>query len=72
MVTLSERTNQILDAWQGDSCPSCGRHMRAYHWDEEGIVWSWCDHCDKERWTAFEPRPASFDPEPDAVDDPPF
>lgn len=70
-MKLSEKREAVLKAWDGEPCPRCGRACRAYHWDDEGIVWSYCDRCDRDVWTAHEPIGGPYEPE-DPADDLPF
>lgn len=63
MVTRSEWIESVLRAWEDEPCPRCGRNLRPYHVDEEGVVWGHCGWCDRDSWIAREYWPVRFDPE---------
>jgi hypothetical protein len=67
----SEWAERILEAWNGDPCPRCGREGRCYHVNDDGDVCCYCGSCDKEWAAATESVPLAFDPE-DEDDDLPF
>lgn len=63
MVTRTEWVNSVLNAWRGEPCPRCGRELRPYHVDDEGVVWGECPNCEADFWIAREYWPAKLDPE---------
>jgi hypothetical protein len=64
VITRSEWTQRMLAMFDDEPCPICGHVIRAYHLDDEGVVWSWCETCQRDLWTAHLTIPTKFAAEP--------
>jgi hypothetical protein len=70
--TFSEWQRDVEQAYQDETCPSCGRPHGTIHVSQDGEVTIYCPASGATYWIASEPKPRRFSPEVFAQLDLPF